>query len=318
LGLPNPVCAPHIGTSIVRRATEDEEDDDDEADRPRRGDTVDPFGFKASTCVQRGGAWKERHDRFASCIVEMMQFVGMKARTEPRNVVNQHVPARLLRDLTMEDRAQWHRRLQGAIPDVAYTDPGHRREVIVELKCINMGPSRYDSREATCLRAAVNKREQQLYQEYLAKLRLKDRDLLHTPDGDVGPLERGFTSAVSREDFQGWALGFYNEQSDGLAKLPVMLADAQIARWQSRFGRDPTDQQRSWLVNKIRADIAMLGTKLNARVIIKNLQNMHAKSLPPTGARARLELEYQDWARLQGRGPHTGGPKDRLVGWRMW
>ncbi len=63
-------------------------------------------------------------------------------------------------------------------------------------------------------------------------------------------------------------------------------------------------------------DIAMIGTKLNAQVIIKNLQNMHAKSLPPTGARARLELEYQDWARLQGRAPHTGGPKDRLVGWR--
>ena len=57
----------------------------------------------------------------------------------------------------------------------------------------------------------------------------------------------------------------------------------------------------------------MMGTKLNAQVIIKNLQNMHAKSLLPTGARARLELEYQDWARLQGRGPHTGGPKDRLV-----
>ena len=86
-----------------------------------------------------------------------------------------------------------------------------------------MGPSRYDSREATSLRAAVNKREQQLYQEYLAMLRLKDRDLLHTPDGEVGRLERGFTSAVSREDFQG--LGFYNEQSDGLAKLPVTLAD---------------------------------------------------------------------------------------------
>ena len=64
----------------------------------------------------------------------------------------------------------------------------------------------------------------------------------------------------------------------------------------------------------------MIGTKLNAQVIIKNLQNMHAKSLPPTGVRARLELEleYQDWARLQGRGPHTGGPKGRQVGWRMW
>ncbi len=31
-----------------------------------------------------------------------------------------------------------------------------------------------------------------------------------------------------------------------------------------------------------------------------------------------MELEYQDWARLQGRGLHTGGPKGRLVGWRMW
>jgi hypothetical protein len=63
---------------------------------------------------------------------------------------------------------------------------------------------------------------------------------------------------------------------------------------ESRYGRDSTDQQRSWLVNKIRTNIAMLGTKLIAQVIIKNLQNTHAKSLPPTGARAMLELEYQD------------------------
>jgi hypothetical protein len=51
-------------------------------------------------------------------------------------------------------------------------------------------------------------------------------------------------------------------------------------------------------VSKIRTDIAMmctmLGTKPNAQVIIKNLQNMHEKpqSLPPTGARRRMEAEY--------------------------
>jgi hypothetical protein len=39
----------------------------------------------------------------------------------------------------------------------------------------------------------------------------------------------------------------------------------------------------------------MIVTKLNAQVIIiKNLQNMHAKSIPPTGARGRMEQEYQD------------------------
>ncbi len=100
----------------------------------------------------------------------------------------------------------------------------------------------------------------------------------------------------------------------------MYLANAQVARWHSKYGRGPTVQQRSWLASKIRTDIAMMGTKLNApgQVIIKNLQNMHEKSprVPPTVTRARrrMELEYRDWARLQGRGPLTSGPKGRLVG----
>ncbi len=71
------------------------------------------------------------------------------------------------------------------------------------------------------------------------------------------------------------------------------------------MGETPrTGQQRSWLVNKIRTDIAMIGTKLNAQVIIKNLQNMHSKSLPPTGARGRnLGLTQPGRARVSGLGP---------------
>ncbi len=72
---------------------------------------------------------------------------------------------------------------------------------------------------------------------------------------------------------------------------------------------DPTDQQRSWLVNKIRTDIAMIGTKLNAaQVIIKNLQNMHAKSLSPTGSSAR-----ENGAEISGLGPpvHKAGDHTR-------
>jgi hypothetical protein len=132
-------------------------------------------------------------------------------------------------------------------------------------------------------------------------------------------LERGLIKATnSGENFEGWVVGFYGEWSDTLAKLPEKLADAQVVRWQSKYGREPTIQQRAWLVSKVRSDIAMMATKLNAQVIIKNLQNMHEKSLPPTGARRRMELEYQDWARLQGRGPRTGGPFDRTIGWRSW
>ena len=115
----------------------------------------------------------------------LMQHSGMPAKGEPRNIVNGMIPRPLLRDLTQEDRV--HRVLQGAVPDVAYIDPGHGREVIVELKFCNAGPTRYGRDVATSLRAAVNKREQQFYQEYLTRLRLKDRKFLHTPAGTVGP-----------------------------------------------------------------------------------------------------------------------------------
>ena len=96
-----------------------------------------------------------------------------------------------------------HRVFQGAVPDVAYTDPGHGKDMIVELKFMNPGPTRlrYGRDVATSLRAAVNKREQQLYQEYLTRLRLKDRGSLrkffHTPAGTVGPLERGLIKATN-------------------------------------------------------------------------------------------------------------------------
>jgi hypothetical protein len=57
--------------------------------------------------------------------------------------------------------------------------------ILVELKFINPGPTRYDRDVATSLRAAVHKREQQLYQEYLTRLRLKDRKFFHTPAAGV-------------------------------------------------------------------------------------------------------------------------------------
>ena len=132
----------------------------------------------------------------------------MSAKGEPRNIVNGMIPRPLLREYTQEDRV--HRVFQGAVPDVAYTDPGHGREMIVELKFINAGPTRYGRDVATSLRNAVNKRERQLYQEYLTRLRLKDREHFHTPDGIVGPLERGHINATnSGENFDGWVVGFY-------------------------------------------------------------------------------------------------------------
>ena len=99
-----------------------------------------------------------------------------------------------------------------------------------------------------------------LHQDYLKRLRLADRRVHQTPAGTVGPLERGFSEITNATDFKGWVVGFYGEQSKALAGVANMIADAQTAKWQARYGRDPTDQQRAWLVNKVRTDIAMRAT----------------------------------------------------------
>ena len=108
--------------------------------------------------------------------------------------MNQFVPRTLLRD-RMQNLLV-HRMLKGAIPDQAYIDPAGKKEM-VEFKWINQCPSRYRREVATSLHARVNTREQELYPEYLTRLRSKARDPLHTADGMISPLERGFTSVTN-------------------------------------------------------------------------------------------------------------------------
>ena len=104
-------------------------------------------------------------------------------------------------------------------------------------------------------------------------------------------MERGLNEITNATDFQGWVVGFYGEQSKALKKVPNMIADAQSAKWQAKYGRDPTDQQRAWLVSKVRTDIAMHATRLIAQVQLTNLRSMYAKSTVASDERRQLELE---------------------------
>ena len=58
---------------------------------------------------------------------------------------------------------------------------------------------------------------------------------------------------------------------------------------------------------KARTGIAIRATKLSAQAQPTNLQTMHERGTATSDQRRQLDLEYQDWARLQGRGPgpHT-------------
>jgi hypothetical protein len=94
---------------------------------------------------------------------------------------------------------------------------------------------------------------------------------------------------------------------------------------QCQWGPEEQGRNAPWLVNnlKVRTDIAIRATnlKLNAHVQLTNLQAMYEKGTATSDQRRRqLDLAYQDWARLQGRGPHTAGGhasgRNRHVGWQ--
>jgi hypothetical protein len=314
-GMPNPVCLKHLGVKLIRPKAGDETADDEDGADPPPGSTVDAFGFNVSSRVQTGGAWTTRHSRFLYYIALLMQMHGIRVRVEPRNLINRFIPRTLRPDLADDET---NRAIQGAIPDIVYDDPKDGKQRLGELKFHNQNPTRYPRGIPTGRCAGVQEREQTLYQDYLNRLRKLDRKVHHTPAGTVGPLERGFSEITNATDFKGWVVGFYGEQSKALAGVANLIADAQTAKWQARYGRDPTDQQRAWLVNKVRTDIAMRATKLNAQVQLTNLQTMYEKGKATSDQRRQLELEYQDWARLQGRGPHTAGGhgRNRHVGWQ--
>jgi hypothetical protein len=71
-----------------------------------------------------------------------------------------------------------------------------------------------------------------------------------TPVGTlaVGPLERRFSeitnAAAAATDFKGSVVGFNGEHSKALAGVANlnMISDAQTAKWQARYGRDPTEE----------------------------------------------------------------------------
>ena len=85
---------------------------------------------------------------------------------------------------------------------------------------------------------------------------------------------------------------------------PLRVAPLQVPQWRPPSLTCPAS------LRKAPANERIVGP--SSLPYARNLQNMHEKSLPPAGARRRMELEYQDSdrtqrARLQGRGPDTGG-----------
>ena len=87
------------------------------------------------------------------------------------------------------------------------------KAVLHEIKIISCSQSRY---KASWRERAVDKRAEQLHQEYVAKARKADRKHLGVREGDIGPVEG---KLLSFERVQGVVFGAFGEASEFVNRL---------------------------------------------------------------------------------------------------
>jgi hypothetical protein len=300
LGLPSPVCRPYVGLPIQTAA--------------RGTHRLDAYGKKLGALPLPGAARDYRHDELVYAAAADLQYNGVPAVVEPRNLVNAWMtPA----GHAAMSQAEAQRPLQGCIPDLLTTEePGEgggapvRR--LYDLKVINHCPSRYGPNQ-TDRCGPVEKRAAAIPTEYVNKLRNKDRAYHNTAPGEQGPMEAALQSLGGCTGLVG---GFYGEMSKSVDQLAKTAARQGAERQAAKWALDNTaiSYLRSVLTNKIRTNWAMALFRGNAQVKISNVRwvrgasgGANAGDGADRDGRWRQKREQYRYAQDEYRGPQMGG-----------
>ena len=117
-------------------------------------------------------------------------------------------------------RIDRHRERQSMVPDmkITITTAGVPRQVLHEIKCISSSQSRY---KPTWSERGVDKRADQLHDEYVMKARRADQDHGGVGQGVVGGVER---KLLNFPKVEGLVFGNWGEASQATHQLVEELA----------------------------------------------------------------------------------------------
>ena len=170
---------------------------------------VDIYGDNVQAASLPGDHWRKRHDKLKFTIYQLCQWAGLPCEMEVFNLFARHIPqdglARIDKD---RDR-------QGIVPDLRINliVGGQSGGVLHEIKCISSNQSRYKS---SWQERAVDKRANQLHDEYVAKARKVDQTHGGVIRGQVGAVER---KLLSYPKVEGLVFGNWGEVSEATHRL---------------------------------------------------------------------------------------------------
>ena len=184
------------------------------------------------------------------------------------------------------------------MPDmkITLTVGGVPRPVLHEIKCISSSQTRY---KPTWSERGVDKRADQLNQEYIVKARKTDQEHGGVQPGTVGPVER---KLLNFPKVEGIVFGNWGEASEATHQLVEAIATsrARVAAPQTRGRRGQilTEEGLKGLaVGYIRRKLSIAAVRAQSHSLLGRLEGLGPGSAAAAGRRSKaMELERL-WAR---------------------
>ena len=276
LCLPSPACMEKLGEVIRGRQV------------------VDPFGETVQSTITTGDHYRKRHDAFKMRLFQMCQWAGLDAVVEIFNLFAASMPQEGL------NRMERGRTVQSIVPDMRISVPEEGNFVLRlhELKIISSSKTRYNphrqGQEAT---RAVDKRANELTNEYIMKARNTDQKYCGTPRDTIGPVE---TKLGTLGAIRGLVVGAFGEGSDDLHALIHHLATSRVrvaGPQKGRRGQIRSEEAELALTTSfLRRTLSSVGVRAQARLLLGRLEVFGPRATAAAGRRNHALTLERIWA----------------------
>ena len=273
LCLPSPCCQPKVGVALGQR-----------------GLRIDDFGDNLMSVSNiPGDSFRIRHDKVKTVLNGFCLANNIRAECEVFGLFRDLIPTVALDEDANLQRGQGR---QGLLPDFRLEFPsplGQPEHRLAELKIIGAVKTWYP-RKGNCARRkkGVERRKDELQEEYRKPLAALDRMYHGTQGGEVGPLVRRLQGYGQ---LQGLVVGAFQEASKDLHALLDTLADSKLRAMGLARGREGTEQERAIILAGLRRKLSMAAAKANSACLLDRVSRV--------GEEHRQAAKRRAWAKSE-------------------
>ena len=264
LCMPSPACQDRVGQKVGKAV-------------------VDIYGDNVMTQVLPGDSWRTKHDRIKMKINSLCSWARVPTTVEVWGLFSHLIPAR---DMSKFESG---RARQALVPDFRFnlpSDLGDSQVKLAELKALNCCKTWYTPGAGGNVRA-TDKRAAGLQSIYTQKARKVDQDIIGTPAGTRGPVERKLEEFG---EIMGLCFGAWGEGSRDVHDLVEVLAKSRLKAQMLEVGRhdEGSNNELALVTGQIRRKLS--------ETVVKSQVNCLLSRLHQVGPGSKNLAKKRQWA----------------------